>query len=248
VSVRTSGSPNTRAPRSRLPLRLLLILIGLVVLAVVVDRAGCWIAQDRAAAKFQASQHLAAKPKVKIAGFPFLTQVAHRSFDQVSITARNLLVDSNGRQVRISTLQVELYGVQVSKDLSSATARSGTGRAVIGYPALSQSAGVPVDWAGNGSDSRGRVKATKTIKILGQSFSGSVSAEVVVAGRNTVEFAKPKVTVSGLGVPQIVTDQFAALLPPLVLDRLPSGLTVRNVSADSDGLIVDLTAKNVTVH
>ncbi|MDQ1751078.1 MAG: hypothetical protein QOE71_2134, partial [Pseudonocardiales bacterium] len=77
---------------------------------------------------------------------------------------------------------------------------------------------------------------------------GSVSAEVVVAGRNTVEFAKPKVTVSGLGVPQIVTDQFAGLLPPLVLDRLPSGLTVRNVSADSDGLIVDLTAKNVTVH
>lgn len=248
MSVRASDSRNTRARRSRLPLWSLLILFGLVVLAVVVDRAACWIAEDRAAVKFQASQHLAAKPNVKIAGFPFLTQVAHRSFDHVSIAARNLLIDSNGRQVQINTLQVELHGVEVSKDLSSATARSGTGRAVIGYPDLSRSSGVSVDWAGNSSDSRGRVKATKTIKILGQSFSGSVSAEVVVAGRNTVEFAKPKVTVSGLGVPQIVTDQFAGLLPPLVLDGLPSGLTVRNVTADPDGLIVDLTAKNVTVH
>jgi hypothetical protein len=242
------STPRTRSRRTGRGWRVLgLAVLALLVLAIVVDRAAVHIAQNVAASKLQQRENLPSKPSVKISGFPFLTQLASGTFDDVTLDARELVVSGGGRSVTISSLHAELRGLSVSRDLSSATAASGTGRAVISYPALSRSVGTPVVWAGNSADARGRVRASKTVTVLGQSFSGSVSAEVVVSGRNTVSFASPRVQVSRVTVPQIVTEQFAGLLPPLTLNGLPSGLSVRQVTADAGGLVVDLIGHDVTV-
>ena len=224
------------------------VVVVLAVLAVVIDRVAVRIAEDQAASRFQSREHLSHKPTVTIRGFPFLNQVVAGHFDDVTLTAADLVLVGDGRSVTITTLYARLRGLTLSRDLSSATAESGTGRAVISYPSLSRATGATVEWAGRTADSQGRVRARKTVTVLGQDFTGSVSAEVGVSGRNVVEFASPTMNFGGVVVPQIVADQFAGLLPPLVLDGLPAGLTVRDVTADPAGIIVDLTARNIRLN
>jgi hypothetical protein len=227
---------------------LLGVLVVLALLAVVVDRAACWFTQSAAADRFQSSQQLSAKPTIRIGGFPFLTQLAARRFDDVTVKASGLVVGDASRKVRIASLTARLKGLTVARDLSSATARSGTGHAIISYPDLSKAAGIAVSWAGKTGGSSGRVKASKTVTAAGQSFTGSVSAVPVVASGNAIRFEDPQVDLGNVGVPQWITDQFAGVLPPLSLSGLPNGLTLRSVLAGPDGVAIVLSLVNVTLR
>jgi hypothetical protein len=223
-------------------------LVLLVLLAVLVDRAACWYTESAAADRFQSSQQLSAKPSIRIGGFPFLTQLAARRFDDVTVRASGLVVGDASRTVRIASLTARLKGLTVARDLSSATARSGTGSALISYPDLTKAAGISVSFAGNAGSSAGRVKASKTVTAAGQSFTGSVSAVPVVASGNVIRFDDPQVNLGNVGVPQWITDQFAGALPPLSLNGLPNGLTLRSVLAGPDGVAIGLSLRNVTLR
>ena len=65
--------------------RLMIGVIVLVGLLVAADRAGNVIAERTVATTVQRSQHLAHKPDVDIAGFPFLTQLAAGKFGKVTL-------------------------------------------------------------------------------------------------------------------------------------------------------------------
>ena len=223
-------------------------LLVLALIAVGVDQGARWLTQSAAASRFQTSQHLSSRPSVEIGGFPFLTQLARRRFDHVRIAASGLDLSQTDASLRITSLTADLYGLSVASDLSSATTRSGSGQALISYPDLSRFAGATVTWAGAGQNSIGRVQAGKTITALGQSFSGTISADPVVSGQNQISFNDPQVTMGGGAVPQAVTDQFSGLLPPLSLKGLPNGLLVRSVSARPEGIVITLTATDVTVR
>ncbi len=65
---------------------LLVIVVILGGLFVAADRVAVNIAEDKAADKIRGSQGLDRTPEVSITGFPFLTQVANRSLDEVDAT------------------------------------------------------------------------------------------------------------------------------------------------------------------
>ena len=236
-------------PRSGSALRRTVItVLVLLLIAVGIDQGARLITQSAAASRFQSSEHLSSKPSIHIMGFPFLTQLAHRRFNHVRVTADNLVLTQSSTNLRITSLTADLYGLTVASDLSSAVTRSGTGSALISYADLSRYAGASVSYAGAGQGGRGRVQAGKTITVLGQTVSGTITAEPAVSGQNEIAFNDPQLNVGGAAVPQAVTDQFSGLLPPLSLRRLPNGLTVRDVTAQPDGVLVTLAATDVTVR
>lgn len=234
-------------PGSALRSTVITVLV-LLLIAVGIDQGARLITQSAAANRFQSSEHLASKPAIHVMGFPFLTQLARRRFDHVRVSADGLVLSQSSSSLRITSLTADLYGLSVASDLSSAVTRSGTGSALISYPDLSRYAGVTVSYAGAGQGGRGRVRAGKTISVLGQSISGTITAVPAVSGQNEISFDDPQLNVGGAAVPQAITDQFNGLLPPLSLRRLPNGLVVREVAAQPDGVLVTLVANDVTVR
>jgi hypothetical protein len=216
------------------------------LLLVGVDRIAVRVAQGEAAKLFQSSQGLDRKPSIRIAGFPFLTQVAAGKFGQVTVNAAGLTVGDSDRTLRIASLNARLTGVHTSRNFSSARADSATAEADISYPDLSASLGMPIEYA-DSTDGRGRVKATRSVTVAGRQFSGTVSAEITVSGRNTLSFVSPKVAVGIANVPQAITDALVAVFArPLSLSGLPNGLNLQSVTASPDGLTVALSGERLT--
>lgn len=63
---------------------LLVVLVIFGGLFVAADRVAVNLVEDKAADKIRSSQGLDKTPEVSIKGFPFLTQVAGRSLDEVT--------------------------------------------------------------------------------------------------------------------------------------------------------------------
>ena len=67
----------------------IIALVVLLVVLVAVDRLAAFYVQGRIASQIQ-DQGFPAKPNVSIKGFPFLTQVISRHFQEVQISSQNV--------------------------------------------------------------------------------------------------------------------------------------------------------------
>ncbi|MGI8667876.1 MAG: LmeA family phospholipid-binding protein [Jatrophihabitans sp.] len=237
----------TRHRRWRGPLIFLLLV---AVLLVVLDRVALVVAEHRIAAKVQSSQQLDTRPSVSIEGFPFLTQVAAGHFHAATLSAADLVVGDSGRTVRLSTLHARVSGIRTSRNFSSATADQVNGTVTLSYPELSRAVGVNLAYDGGTVDGNGRVKAIKSVSVLGKTVSGAVSAEVRVVGGNQLVFSAIQVGLpqAGVLVPQAITDELSAVFKnQLSLKGLPFGLQIQRLIAGPDGVQVSATAQHVTL-
>jgi hypothetical protein len=220
--------------------RVLIALLVLVVLLVVVDRAGDWFAEDRAASTIQTSQHLTNEPDVHIGGFPFLTQLAARKFDQIEIDAKDVPIGGDDVHLALSTLDVTLDHVTFPGDFSSISAQSAHAVGRIGYAQLSAVLGVDLSYAGDG-----RVRGTKKITIFGQTITPSVTASPILVG-GALSFGKAQVNGAGAfdgQVSAVLAQVFDVKTP---LQGIPFDIDVQKLSMDSSGLRIDLAGANLT--
>jgi len=124
-------------------LRILLVVVVILGgLFVIVDRVAVNFAEGEAADRLKSSENLASTPDVSIKGFPFLTQVASGSLDEVEVGIQDYEADTGdgAQKIRIADLRADMRGVELSGDYSSATARSATGSATISYGELLKTA------------------------------------------------------------------------------------------------------------
>ena len=129
---------------------------------------------------------------------------------------------------------------------SGASVQTADGTAVLSYAELSRALGVKLGYAGGG-----RVQASKTVQALGQSVTGTASADVGVAGGDELTFSSVRVGLSqgGVTVPKEVTDQFASLFEnKLSLRGLPFHLRIQSLVADEDGVHIAATARGLTLN
>jgi len=236
------------ARRSRWPRWVLALLVFAAVL-VAADRIALVVAERAAGRTVQIAQHLANAPSVSIGGFPFLTQLAVARFGHVRLAASGLSVGRDGRTIRISRVSADLYGVGFARDLSSVHADTASASAAVSYRDLSATLGVPLRYGGPSPDGVGRITARKSVSIAGQQFAGSATAEVRIAD-GALSFRAPQVIVDGVGgaaVPPPIIDALAGVFgDPVALTRLPFGLTVRSVTADSQGVHIILVGSDLT--
>lgn len=234
-----AAPPPTRR-RRRWGLRILIALVVLIGLLVALDRIGVAVADRMAADALQRSQNLPQRPDVAIDGFPFLTQLAAETFDEIEVGVDDIVVGSGDKTVKLTELRMALRDVHVYDSFHRATARSSTATALLSYPELSRVLRVPLSYAGGG-----RVAAKATATVAGVSISGRISAKPVLSDGD-LRFANPHATIDGASVPGADTALAAVLDTPVDLSNLPFGLHVRGLAARADGVSVTLTAANLT--
>ncbi|GAA1901144.1 LmeA family phospholipid-binding protein [Streptantibioticus ferralitis] len=237
-------------------IRILLILVVLLGgLFVAADRLAVSYAESKAAEKIQRSQGLADKPDVSIKGFPFLTQVASKKLDEVSVTFTGLQTTSDSGTLRVARLTADGHGVQLNGDLmsgniSSAVADNATGTALISYADLSKSAsnGITVAYGGKGANGKGQLKVTGSVQLpLVGTQQVSVMSHVEIKNGDAVQLhADGMPSIMGISLPvsaeQLVRQQtdFGGQL-----SGLPSGIKLTSAEATPDGLQVSLSGTNV---
>jgi hypothetical protein len=228
--------------RSRWLRRLLIFVVILVGLFVAADRIGVVVAENLAGQKIQDSQHLADRPDVDIAGFPFLTQLAAAHYDSVQITAHDIPVGPSERTLNLDTVTVHLHDVTTSRNFDEVRAATASADARITFDDLGRTLGAKVLSA----DGPGRVKASVAVSIAGQTISGAVSAAVSASDEKGLVFSDIKVEAAGVSIPGADTALGSAFRIPISLSGLPFNIHIAGLDVTSSAVIVHLTGSDLS--
>lgn len=221
--------------------RLLIALVVIVGILVALDRIGVVVAERYTADTIQAAQNLPKRPDVNITGFPFLSQLATGDFDKVIVTDADVPIRHTAAHLRLSTIQVTLTRVHVSRDLSSLHARTAKAAATMSFRDLSRAlGGVRIRYAGHG-----RVVASKTIVIAGHRFSGSVSVRPRIVN-DTLSFGSAQIHNVGELVASTISALLRVFAVHLPLRKMPFDVHVRSLYADPSGLHLVLFGRDLS--
>jgi hypothetical protein len=236
-----SYAPPPVRRRRRWPIVLLIVLLVLVGLAIAADRVALSLAEDKAASALQSSQDLSHKPDVSVDGFPFLTQLAAGRFDEVDVTANDLVVGT-AHDVQIERVVVRLHDVHVSDSYSTFHVATATADGSMSYPELSRLLRTPVH-----AGASGRLVARPSVHLLGRTFTGTVSALVHASSAGGITFTDPKVAVSGVSLPTVVARALAAVFERSIsLAGLPFHVRVTGARVTPDALVLELAGRDLT--
>lgn len=109
----------------------LIVLIALLVLAVAADFIAKAVAQGEIASQIQ-KHGFPKKPDVSIAGFPFLTQVASRDFQQINLSSTNIPEGP----VRISRVSATMTGIHLTSGFTKGVIDRLNGSVLITFGSL----------------------------------------------------------------------------------------------------------------
>jgi len=170
--------------------------------------------------------------------------VANR-YPTVRLVAHGFPVGNSDRRVRLAELDARLHDVRTVDKYSGATAQTAEGTALLSYQELSRAVGVTLGYAGGG-----RVQASSSVEVLGQTVTGTASAEVGVVGGDELTFSAVRVGVpqAGISVPEQLTNQFSSIFQnKLSLRGLPFHLQIQRLAATAEGVRIAATARNLTL-
>ncbi|WP_225833905.1 DUF2993 domain-containing protein [Streptomyces sp. NK08204] len=237
----------------RITLIVVVILGGLFVIA---DRIAVHFAEGEAADKLKSTENLASTPDVNIKGFPFLTQAASGSLDDVEVGIKDYdaATGTPGKSIRIDHLKADMKDVEFSSDYSSATAATATGTATISYAELLKTAkseptevapGVTARVVGLSDGGNGKIK----VAVEGTVSSLGITQTVYVLSSVAVEDNKVRVhadSLPKLGAAAVAEGRIRQITDfQQAVDQLPGGIKLDKVQAAPDG--VEITVKGADV-
>ncbi|MFE1177485.1 DUF2993 domain-containing protein [Streptomyces sp. NPDC058773] len=228
-------------------LRVLVILLVIVGgLFVAADRVAVGLAEDKAAEKIRASQGLDRTPTIAIKGFPFLTQVAGRSLQEVDADLGGVEARAQGRALRIDHLSAHFYDVGLTSDYTSIeSAASATGNARITYADLTKAAGggVKISYGGQ-KNGRSQVKISPNVPLLN---SLDVTGSITIVGGTTVRLRADGLPAMCKVLPGCESKVRAQTDHDWKLDQLPGNLKLDKVVLMQEGLSISASGKNVKI-
>ena len=234
---RVMRNPRSRRRRGR---GWIITLVVIIVLLVVLDFAAKAVAERVMASKIQ-QQGLQHRPGVSIDGFPFLTQVASRDFQQVSLTAQN---QTEG-PVTITSINATARNIKLnSYAFSSGTIGSLSGTALISFASLGNTLAKQVGPLGSVLNGAGlkltaagpdEVRASLNLLVLSGSATWRVSR--LSGDRLRIHLVSSSgLNSSLLGAIQDITIQ---------IPKLPLGLTITSVQVSPSGVVGKVSGSNV---
>ncbi|MFI1796954.1 DUF2993 domain-containing protein [Streptomyces sp. NPDC020379] len=226
----------------------LIIAVVLGALFVGADRVAVYFAEDQAAEKIRSSQNLSGTPDVSIKGFPFLTQIASSSLDEVDVKLDGVTAGDGEKSVRVTGFDAKLQDVKINSSFTSAVADRATGTAHISYADLTKAVNDPavtVGYGGTNAAGKSQVKVTGKISAMGQSIERSVESTVSVSGGDTISVRAESIPAQGFpGLEQLIRQK-------IDFDRkisgLPRGLKLDQVVATGDGVDITLAGSHVNL-
>ncbi|WP_328385279.1 DUF2993 domain-containing protein [Streptomyces sp. NBC_00400] len=223
---------------------LLVVLVIFGGLFVAADRVAVNLVEDKAADKIRSSQGLDKTPEVSIKGFPFLTQVAGRSLDEVDAELGGIEARAQGHALRIDRLSAQFHEVGLTSDYTSIeSAATATGNARINYADLTKAAGgdVTIGYGGQKAG-RGQVKISPKIPVLS---SLDVTGSITIVGGNTVRLRADGLPAVCRALPGCESKVRAQTDHDWKLDQLPGNLKLEKVVTTPEGLSISAAGKDV---
>lgn len=221
------------------------VLALLLGLAVVADRVGAGVAEDRVALELAGQGGLQGRPEVDITGFPFLTQALAGRYDDVRIS---LTADQLGQPAG-TRADIALHGVRVplSSVLSGSVREVPVdrveGTATLSYDLLAAQLGGDTTLRREGDG----LRITRTVEVLGQTVPLTAAGTVTLDGGDLVVDVATA-TGAGVDVPGFLIDQVADLLDlRYTVPALPFGLRLTGVTPADDGVVVDVEAVDTVI-
>lgn len=215
--------------------KLLIIPFALVILLVVIDRAGLFIAQRAISTRISSTYHLSANPGVSIRGFPFLTQLVSGHYQQIDVTISRATADG----VQLQDIDAKFTGVHASLSLllgqnsGSVTADHATATALIPFSQVLLKVPKGIKLSADGTDN---------LRVTGTTALGVVKGIAMLGvSKKGITVTPEHLSVGGLSAGAIAT-RFTFVIPVGVL---PLHLTVSGVHVDSAGLVLAATGQNV---
>jgi hypothetical protein len=217
----------------------LVVVVVLLLAAVGADRVAERVATDRAETRLAA--HGVQNPQVSVGGFPFLTQLAARHFDSVTMSG-DAVTSSRGSA---RDLTVVAHDVTLPQG-GHATAGSVRGAGLVTYAEVLRRSGAQDVTLSAASGGRVRMRGTAT--VLGQSLPVAAVGRVRAAGRS-LRVVPTGFEVNGASVNSAsLLDALGARFTLVYrLTGLPAGLRVDSVTATATGFRVVVTGHDVTV-
>jgi hypothetical protein len=230
-----------RGPRPRRRARRYVIaLVIIVVVLVVLDFAARVAAENVMASKIE-QQGLQHKPSVTIDGFPFLTQVASRNFQQIHLSD----TDQTEGPVTVTSINATAHNVSLnSYAFSSGTIGSLSGTAVISFSSLGNTLTQQVGPLGSllngagldlGAAGPNEVKATLNLVVT----SGSATWRVTWLSGNRLNIR----LVGSDGLPSSLLGSIQDIT--VQVPKLPLGLTIDSVQVTPAGVVGRVSGSNV---
>lgn len=220
-------------------------LVVVLALLVGLDFGAKAFAESEAATQIQ-KQGFPKKPTVLIAGFPFLTQVISRHFDQITIKSANIPAGP----ITISKLNVVADNVHLNSSFNGGTAGPLHGTIVIGLGAIGNAlsaASSIANFLGGGSSalkiaSVGSNKVKGSLTLAGGILSWSATWAVQQAGPHEIRLHL--VSTSGQ-VPSGLAS--AADNVSIPLSALPAGLQLTGgLNSSSNGITAHVFARTLS--
>jgi hypothetical protein len=234
-----SGGPGRR--RSGHGLRnTIIVLIAVLVVLVGIDRLAAFYVQGRIASQIQ-DEGFSSKPSVSIKGFPFLTQVISRHFQDVQISSSKV----KAGPVEIQSINASLSNVRLNSGFSGGTVGHLSGAGLIAFGSLSNAIGSLV------GGQFGSIIGTAGLTLKPVS-SDEVKASInllVTSGSATwrvtrVSGSEIKVQlVSDHGLPSSLLGSVRNIAVPI--PKLPLGMKIQSVTVTSAGISVRVTGNQV---
>ncbi|WP_326753490.1 DUF2993 domain-containing protein [Streptomyces hirsutus] len=237
---------------------LLIIAVVLGGIFVLVDRLAVNFAEGEVADRLKSTENLSTTPDVSINGFPFLTQIAGGSLDEVRIGIQEYEAGTgDGKQnIRIEDLRADMKGVEFSGDFSSATAADATGTASVTYDELLKTAksestqvgpGVTASVIGLSDGGNGKIEVAVEATVLGTKLPEPVSvlSSVTVVDGDTVRVQADALPAFG-GIEMAEARVREITDFEQKIDGLPGGIKLDKVEAGKSG--VDITVRGSDVR
>lgn len=233
--------------------RILIVLVVLGVLLVVADRVGAWAAQrmvaDQVANELAENEVVSGPPEVTVDRAPFLTQVVAGEYESVTLRLRDVGTD----ELRLP--QVELTATGVTADAGMLISREGSivadrvdGTATIGYAsvvALTDLEGLEL-----GPADGGLLAVRLPTEVAGQPVVLVGTADLAI-NEGAVQLSVDQLEVEEPPLPPGAESQVEVLIQQLsvsvTLPELPYGLQVDDVAAEATGLVVQVSAVDVSL-
>jgi LmeA-like phospholipid-binding len=215
--------------------KLLIIPLILIVLLVVIDRAGVFVAEREIGTRIGSAYSLPSRPAVSIRGFPFLTQVVSGHYQEIDVKISRASADG----VQLQDIDAKFTGVRASLSLllgqnsGSITADNATGTALIPFSQVQLKVPKGITLSADGGDSLRVAGTTAFGAIKGTARLGVTKAGITVTPEH--------LSVAGLSAGALAA-RFTFVIP---VGTLPLHLTVSGVHVDSDGLVVTATGHDV---
>lgn len=226
--------------------RLLGVLLVLLVLAAIGDRAAAAFAANAIARELQSAAALPEPPEVSVGGLPFLTQALRGRYDRLELRAERVPAG----EVTFAELTATLTGVRIplgdilGDTVDAVPVDLVQGRGVLSYADLSRRSGnrgLRVTPAGD------RLRVVGEVSVAGRRLSAAAVSTLTLEGSDLVVTAQ-SIDVGNEAADAVLTRALRGRLDLRVpLARLPYGLQITDVAVEPGGVTFQAVARDAVL-